>query len=228
MEKIKNYPHKTSEHAITAVDVVIFTVKNDKLKVLLLELSEEPFVGKWALPGGLVAPNENLEEAADRHLNEKAGANRIHIEQLYTFGDIDRDPKGRVISVSYLALVPPNSFKPKTLSRYESIRWHDIDALPELAYDHLNIVQLAKKRLKAKLSYTNIVYSLMPKEFSLTELQEMYEVILEEKLDKRNFRKKVISLDILKDLNKKRTGAPSRPADLYAFKNYSLQEVNIL
>lgn len=225
---IKNYPKKQFKHAIVAVDVVIFSVIDDQLKVLLLELKEKPFAGMWALPGGLVATDENLKEAAERHLSERAGATSIHIEQLYTFGEVNRDPLGRVVSVAYLALVPEKLFAPKTLSRYSDIKWQAVKSLPQLAYDHKEIINKAYKRLKGKLSYTNIVYSLLPKDFTLTELQTLYEIILDKELDKRNFRKKINSLDLLVKRNKKRTGQPSRPAQLYGFKDSSLKEIDIL
>lgn len=228
MRKIKNYPEKTFDHAVVAVDVVLFTVLKNKLNVLLLKLDEEPFVGKWALPGGLVTKNENLEGAARRHLRDRAGITDVYLEQLYTFGDPDRDPRGWVVSVAYFALIPHSQYKLKTMSRFKDISWKTVDRLPSLAYDHEKIIRTANDRLRSKLEYTNIIYSLMPEEFTLTELQKMYEILLNTKLDKRNFRKKIESLGLLEKLNKKRADGAHRPANLYSFKSRSPTEVNIL
>ncbi len=225
---IKNYPKKNYEHAVVAVDVVLLSVIDHRLKVLLIKLKEEPFAGSWALPGGLVAQNETLEQSAQRHLRDKAGAAHIHLEQLYTFGDPNRDPLGWVVSVAYLALVPQYQFAPKTSDRYSAIEWHDIEKLPQLAYDHKLIITKAHDRLRSKLEYTNIAYSLLPKEFTLGELQKLYESILCHELDKRNFRKKLISLDILKKLGKIKEGEANRPAQLYSFSKQSPQVVEIL
>jgi 8-oxo-dGTP diphosphatase len=228
MKKIKNYPQKTFEHAVVAVDVVIFSVYNNQLQVLLLELKEDPYKNCWALPGGLLTRGETLDQAALRHLQEKAGAQSLHLEQLYTFGDPNRDERGWVVSVAYLALVPHNLFTPKTISRYAGIAWHPVKSLPSLAYDHKEIIQTAYKRTQSKLEYTNIVYSLVPKEFTLTQLQQLYEVILDTNLDKRNFRKKILSLGLLKKLNRRQEGEANRPAQLYSFVKTSPQFVEIL
>jgi 8-oxo-dGTP diphosphatase len=228
IKRIKNYPKKGFAHAVVAVDVVIFTVINHKLNVLLLELNEDPFSGRWALPGGLVTKSESLDESVKRHLETKAGVAGIYFEQLYTFGEPNRDPKGWVVSVAYMALVNRVRVHPKTSDRYRNIAWKDVNNLPEMAYDHKLIVKIGIERLRSKLTYTNIIYSLMPREFSYTELQQMYESILEEKLDKRNFRKKIDSLGLLTKLNKKRKGEPSRPAQLYSFKSRTPKIVEIL
>lgn len=223
-----NYPQKSPEGAAVAVDVVIFTVLGSELKVLLLELQEEPFAGKWALPGGLVKLVESLDDAARRHLKTKAGLENIFLEQLYTFGAVDRDPKGRVISVAYFALVPEGRFEPQTSPRYKQITWQAVNSLPELAYDHRLIITTATERLRNKLGYTNIAYSLLPDEFTLSQLQSVYETILGKSLDKRNFRKKILVVGLLKELAKKTTGQPSRPAQLYEFASRQPTVVEIL
>lgn len=229
MKVIKNYPQKSFDHAVAAVDVVLFTVSENKLKVLLLKLKEDPFKDSWALPGGLLAPNETLGAAAQRHLKTKVGVNsNILIEQLYTFGDPDRDPNGWVISVAYMALIPENKFKPNTQDRYADIEWHDVSDLPKLAYDHKLVIQKAIERLKSKLEYTNIIYTLMPEEFTLTQLQKVYETILSKNLDKRNFRKKILSLGIIKSLKRKSQSGTNRPAELYSFTSHSLQEIKVI
>jgi len=225
---MEKYPKKSFEYAVVAVDVVLFTVVRNKLHALLLELDREEFPNMWALPGGLVAPNEKLEQAAERHLRERANATNAHIEQLATFGDPDRDPTGWVVSVAYMGLIAPHSFSPKTSTRYKSIEWYPVDELPSLAYDHQEIIKTAVERLQGKLSYTNIIYSLVPEEFTLSELQNSYEIILEKELDKRNFRKKFLSLDLLEELPKKASGGAHRPAVLYRFTEKTPQIISIL
>ena len=227
-QQIKDYPQKSYDHAVVAVDVVIFSILNQKLSVLLLKLKEDPLAGKWALPGGLVTKNESLTEAVKRHMKNRVGTENVHVEQLYTFGDPNRDPKGWVVSVAYMALLSSNKFEPKTSERYETISWHPIQGLPDMAYDHKEIVLTAVKRLKNKITYTNIIKDLMAAEFTLTELQDMHELILEKPLDKRNFRKKILTLGILAKLEKLKEGTPMRPAQLYSFKDDNLQEISII
>lgn len=229
MEKrIENYPQKSFDHAVVAVDLVIFNVIKGKLMVLLLELKEDPFKGKWALPGGLVTQQESLEDAVKRHMKNRVGKIDAHFEQLYTFGDPQRDPRGWVVSVAYMALISSAEFEPKTTKRYKRIDWKSVGNLPPLAYDHEKIINTAVERLRNKVAYTNIIKELMPSEFTLTELQEMYELILGEKLDKRNFRKKILALEILDKLDKKKQGTPMRPAQLYRFKSDKLQEISLI
>jgi len=225
---IKNYPQKSFDHAVTAVDVVLFTVSENNLKVLLLKLKEKPFEQMWALPGGLVTKDETLLAAAHRHLKTKLDIKEsAHIEQLYTFGDPNRDPNGWVVSVAYMALVQNDKINPRHSDRYGSVQWYPVTNLPKLAYDHNEIIKTALERLQAKATYTNIIYTLMPKEFTLTNLQNMYETILNKKIDKRNFRKKIISLNILKNLRRK-SPISNRPAELYSFKEQKLQETNLV
>lgn len=208
---------KRYKFAVIATDVVILTVRDEQLRVLLIKMKKHPFTGHWAVPGGLVKPKESVDESAHRHLGDKTGVKNVYLEQLYTFGAVHRDPFGRVVSVAYFALVPHSRFILKTSDLYEDIAWFSVAALPKMAYDHREMVRVAVARLKAKLEYSNIVYSLLPFEFTLSELQRVYEVILGRTLDKRNFRKKLLSLGLLKSLGKKLRGGPSRPAQLYAF-----------
>jgi 8-oxo-dGTP diphosphatase len=223
-----NYSIKKFEHVIVAVDVVIFTVRDDSLQVLLLELNEHPFVGKWAVPGGLVKTEESLEQAVGRHLANKIGVSDVFVEQLYTFGDIGRDPRGRVISVAYYALVREKDIKVTINPRYSDIKWVKVGKLPEMAYDHAEIIKTAWERLQAKISYTNVVYSLLPQKFTLTQLQRVYEIILGKVLDKRNFRKKILSLGVIEELDETTRGEPTRPARLYKFRSQNLQVIEIL
>jgi len=225
---MSTYPYKNFEHAVVAVDVVIFTVIEGELKILLLKLQEPPFADKWAVPGGLVKIDESVDEAARRHVWEKAGVKDAYLEQLYTFGEPGRDPSGRVISVAYYALIPCSRLHPRTTSRYADIQLISCSRLPPLGYDHDQIIRTATERLKSKLGYTNIIYSLIPREFTFTELQTMYEIILGRKLDKRNFRRKIKLLGLIKSLGKRRVGESHRPAQVFTFKHRSPQVVEIL
>jgi len=216
------------EHVIVAVDAVVFSIIDNVLHVLLIKTNKKEFKGHWALPGALVTPKESLDDALQRVLKEKTGLTNVFAEQLATFGDVDRDPFGRVVSVAYMALVHANRYVLTTTNEYEDIKWHPVDKLPRLAYDHRKIITEALKRLRAKLEYTNIVYNILPKEFTLTELQTVYEIILGKKLDKRNFRKKLLSLHIIKKTNKMRSGRRARPAVLYSFVKRKSQIVEIL
>lgn len=179
-----DYPHP----AVTT-DVVIFTIREQRLKLLLVKRKGEPYQGKWALPGGFVATDESLRQCAERELEEETGVSGVYLEQLYTFGDPDRDPRERVITVAYYALIPSDAIEIRAATDAEAVGWFAMDDLPKLAFDHNKIVQKAKQRLVAKLDYSTLAFQFMPKEFTLTELQEVYETILEEEVDKRNFRK---------------------------------------
>ena len=202
---------KTSvSFAAVAVDAVIFTIKDGGLNALLIKAKKDsPFPDRWVLPGGLVKPEESLDQAVERHLLSKAGLKNVYFEQLYTFGDIRRDPRSRVVSTAYMILIPYGTFDPKTNEAYSAIQWFPVSALPRLGYDHNKIADTAIERLKAKLTYTNIVYSLMPEEFTLGELQKTYEIILGKNLDKRNFRKKILQTKLLKKYQKKLWGKPT-------------------
>lgn len=214
--------------AVIATDVVIFTVQEGQMKVLLIQMKKAPFTGQWAAPGGLVKPNESVDKAAERQLVAKTGVRNVYLEQLYTFGKVKRDPFGRVVSVAYFALIPYGGLRLKTTKEYEDVTWFPIKKLPKLAYDHAEIIRYAVERLKSKLEYTNIVYSLLPKEFALSELQGLYEIILGKKFDKRNFRKKILSLPLLKKLGKKRGGDANRPAELYSFTRRKPLRIRVL
>jgi 8-oxo-dGTP diphosphatase len=204
-------------HALVAVDVAVFTLSGGALQCLLVQVKEGSFAGQWAFPGGLVHAEESLDQAAEREVFDLTGVREGYIEQLYTFGKPERDPARRVVSASYLALVPGLVLAMNSIARYGAVRWFDAGKLPQLAYDHDQVGRMALARLRAKLQYTNIVYSLLPKEFTLGELQEVYETILQRRLDRRNFRKKILALGLLKQLPKQRRGT-HRPAALYAFK----------
>lgn len=209
-----------------AVDVVILTIKNGQLHALLIQMKKKPFFKRWAFPGGLIKKTENLDQAARRELQEKTGVKNVYLEQLYTFGEVGRDPFGRVISIAYFALI----LEPKkliTTRKYLDVKFWPVNKLPRLAYDHTKIADYALKRLRAKLEYSNVAWSLLPRQFSLGELQKVYEIILGKKLDKRNFRKKVESLGLLVYTGKKNRGY-HRPAKLYRFRTTKLKLVQVI
>ena len=198
----------------TAVLVVIFTMDGGRLHVLLVRRSAEPFKDAWSLPGGLLAPGESLDEAAVRKLDDETGVSDVFLEQLYTFHDLD----GRgSVATAYFALVDSSRAH---LSRRRAWlpAWHPIDALPELAFDNRSVIDYALRRLQAKLEYSNVAYSLLPAEFTLSQLQRAYEAILARPLDKRNFRKRMLSLGIIEATGRTATEGRHRPAQLYAFR----------
>lgn len=198
-----------------AVDIVLFTVQSGVLKVLLIKRKIEPFRGKFAIPGGFVLNEEGLDHAALRELEEETGVRDVYLEQLYSFGEPERDPRGRVISVSYFALI--SSDRPlKAGTDASEAHWWPVSDLPELAFDHRAILYYALERLRNKLEYTTVGFQLLPESFTLTELQAVYEAILEKKLDKRNFRRKITQLKILKPLKEFQRGG-QRPAQLFKF-----------
>ncbi len=227
MKKIK-FIEKTFDHPIPAVDIVIFTIDNEKLKVLLIKMKKTPYEKCWAAPGGLVRTEESIDKAAKRSLFDKTGVKDIFLEQLYTFGKVNRDPFGRVVSIAYYALIPSKGIKLKTTDEYDGVEWFGIKDLPDLAYDHKEIINLAIKRLQAKLEYTNIVCNLLPKEFTMREMQKVYEIILNRKFDKRNFQKKIHSLGMIKKTDKKTAGDAYRPATLYTFIEKKQKIIQIL
>ncbi|MFC1623025.1 NUDIX domain-containing protein [Patescibacteria group bacterium] len=205
-----------------AVDVLIFSIIKDKLNVLLIEIGSGPYDDQWALPGGLVQIDETLDQAAKRVLKEKGGISNVYLEQLYSFSDVDRDVRGRVMSVAYFALVDSDKFKVSTMEHYTNIEWKPVEALPKMAFDHKEIIKYGVRRLQDKIEYSNIIYGLLPKSFTLTEMQKVYEIVLGREMDKRNFRKRVLSLGILKSTGKKSYDTKSRPAKLYQFKERKL------
>lgn len=197
------------------VDIVIFTIQDGILKVLLVKRRIAPFAGQFALPGGFVHEDEDLDEAALRELQEETGVADVYLEQLYSFGDPDRDPRGRVITVAYFALIS-SDHNLRAGSDAAEADWYSIDRLPPVAFDHAKIIDYAIQRVRNKLEYTTVGFQLLPEKFTLTELQEVYEAILGKKLDKRNFRRKISILKILKPLHEYRRGG-QRPAQLHRF-----------
>lgn len=200
------------------VDLVIFTIADNDLRVLLIRRKQGPFRNCWALPGGFVELDESLEAAAARELKEEVGVENVYLEQLFTFGDPQRDPRGRVISVSYFALVDHERQTIVAASDAADAAWHTVFAPPELAFDHRRILDYAVWRLRNKLEWTTVGYELLPRRFTLSQLQRVYEIILQRKIDKRNFRKKILAQGQLRELNETRAVGAHRPAKLYAFR----------
>mgnify|MGYP001572099822 FL=1 len=214
------------KQAVT-VDIIIFGIQDNELKVLLVKRGVEPFKGMWAIPGGFVKINESLEDAAIRELKEETGVGDVYLEQLYTFGGLNRDPRGRVITAAYFALVNFEKIKLDAKTDVSEAKWFSVLKLPKLAFDHDKILKYAIKRLKWKFEYTIVAFSLLPQKFSLTQLQKIYEIVFNRKFDKRNFRKKIFSLDILYKEGKKKD-VSNRPPHLYSLKKGIGEIVEIL
>jgi 8-oxo-dGTP diphosphatase len=220
-----NYDPTQYERPSVTVDVVIFALVDNDLQVLLVRRKYSPFAGVWAIPGGFVRMNESLEEAAMRELAEETAVTDVYIEQLYTFGDPQRDPRTRVITVAYFALVPHHVIQHRPGDDAAETSWFSMSTLPPLAFDHEEILNYALQRLRYKLEYTAVGFELLPDVFTLTELQHAYEIILGEKLDKRNFRRKILAAEILEETGRKKKEAEGRPATLYRYRRDAIAEV---
>jgi len=199
------------------VDVLLFTIREEKLHLALIKRGIEPFLNCWAIPGGFVRMEETLEEAAIREIEEETGVTDVFLEQLYTFGAPNRDPRARVVTVAYYALVPSERIVLKADTDASDAQWFEIENLPPLAFDHEHIVKIAMARLQSKIETTNMAYGLLPARFKLSDLQSVYEIILGRTLDKRNFRKKILSSGLIEATEKYSTGA-HRPAQLFRWK----------
>jgi 8-oxo-dGTP diphosphatase len=200
------------------VDCVVFGFHpaGPGLQILLIERGITPFLGMQALPGGFVRPGETLEVAARRELQEETGLSETFLEQLYTFGNPNRDPRGWVITVAYYALVF-TGYRLVATADARAVAWHQVNDLPQLAFDHAEIVALALERLRGKIRYRPIGFELLPEKFTLPQLQRLYETVLGRELDKRNFRKKVLSYGLLTELEEYEQNVPRRPGQLYRF-----------
>lgn len=211
-----SYTYDYPRPALT-VDCVVFGLNGERLELALIKRKDPPFAHAWALPGGFVNIDEELETAARRELAEETGIEEVYLEQLYTFGGVGRDPRGRVVSVAYYALANLAEHPVHADSDAEDAAWFPLSALPELAFDHARIIEVAKDRLRSKVRYAPIGFELLPRKFTLTQLQTLYETILQEPLDKRNFRKKILSTDLLVDTGEHQQGVAHRAARLYRF-----------
>lgn len=203
--------------AHVTVDCVVFGLDEQDLKILLVQRRYEPFKGSWAIPGGFVDAGESLEDAARRELAEETGVQGVFLEQLYTFGDVDRDPRRRIVTVAYYALVNLRDHTVRAATDASSAAWFSVDDVPKLAFDHARIVDTALRRLRGKVQYEPIGFELLPEKFTLTQLQRMYEKILEQEIDKRNFRKKILGMGLLKELDEVQVDVAHRAARLYRF-----------
>lgn len=214
----KTYQYEHPRPAVT-VDCVVFGLDAAEadLRVLLIERDLEPFSGRWALPGGFVHMEESLEDAARRELAEETGLSGVFLEQLYTFGAPGRDPRGRVISVAYYALINLDEHAVRAASDARRANWFSVADAPKLAFDHDRVLEAALRRLRGKLTYEPIGFELLPRKFTLSQLQRLYETVLERELDKRNFRKKILGMGVLVELDEIEQGVAHRAARLYRF-----------
>ncbi|MEL6928081.1 MAG: NUDIX domain-containing protein [Cyanobacteria bacterium J06600_6] len=200
------------------VDCVVFGLDAlQQLKVMLIQRGLAPFENCWALPGGFVRPEESVDGAAVRELREETGIRGVFLEQLYTFGGVDRDPRDRIITVAYYALVNIAEYEIQAQTDANNAAWFDLEKLPDLAFDHQEILKVAKQRLQGKLRYQPIGFELLPSKFTLTQLQRLYETVLEQQLDKRNFRQKILKMKLLIDTEEMQSAVSHRPAKLYRF-----------
>lgn len=198
------------------VDCVVFGLDDEALRVLLVERGVEPNKGQWALPGGFVRDDESVDDAARRELAEETGLTKVYLEQLYTFGDLARHPRERMVTVAYYALVNASS---RVTGATDAARaaWFDVKDLPALVFDHTKIFDTALTRLKGKVRYQPIGFELLPEKFTLSQLQHVYELVLERDLDKRNFRKKVLSFGFVREAGEVQRDVAHRAAKLYRF-----------
>lgn len=210
------YSYDYPRPALT-VDCVIFGLDEGGLKVLLIKRGGEPFRGCWAIPGGFVDMDESLEQAARRELEEETGLKSVYLEQLYTFGDPGRDPRGRVVTVAYWALTRVLAEPVRAASDADSAAWFAVDDPPKLAFDHARVLEVAHERLRSKVRYQPVGFELLPRDFTLSQLQQLYEILLDRPIDKRNFRKRVMDLDVLVDTGEVQQDVAHRAAKLYRF-----------
>ena len=210
------YPYP---HPAVTTDVVVFTIREGRLQLLLIRRSGEPFEGHWALPGGFLDIDEDLELCAKRELAEETGVAGVYLEQLYTFGRPGRDPRERVISVAYYALVPSEKLALRPASDATEAAWFPVADLPPLAFDHDEIISTAHERLVAKLDYSTIAFQFLADTFTLGELQEVYETLVDAELDKRNFRKWALALEQIEETGELRRRGRHRPARVYRLKH---------
>lgn len=216
MTEIKKYTYDYPRPAIT-VDCIIFGFDKNELKVLLTQRAIEPYFGKWAFPGGFINIDETADDSARRKLQEEVGLQDIFLEQLYTFSDLDRDPRYRVISIAYYALVRSTDYILEAGLNIEDVQWFSLQEIEDLAFDHNKILDIAIERLKGKIRYQPIGFELLPEKFTLPDLHRLYETILQRDIDRGNFRKKILSMDLLIDHSDEQENRPSRGAKIYSF-----------
>lgn len=200
-----------------SVDAVVFGYEEGIISVLLIKRKYEPFKDNWAIPGGFVLNDESLEKAVERELQEETGIKINYLEQLYSFGEPARDPRGRVVSIAYFALVRPNAFKILASTDASEVKWFNIKELPKLSFDHESILNMAIKRLQAKITYEPIGFELLDRKFPFSDLEKLYITLLDRDIDRRNFRKKIVGFNVLDELNEKVSRGSGRPANLFKF-----------
>jgi 8-oxo-dGTP diphosphatase len=210
-----------------AVDCVVFglDLDEDALEILLIQRLKDPFAHGWALPGGFMQMDETADAAARRELEEETGVTDVYLEQLYTFSDVERDPRGRVVSIAYYALAKLSDHRIRAATDAENVDWVSIRELPRLAFDHKAIIDTAIERLRGKVRYAPLGFELLPPRFTLSQLQRLYEIVLEQQLDKRNFRKKILSMEFLVDTGEHEQGVAHRAARLYRFDRRKYQKL---
>lgn len=211
-----------------SVDAVVFGYQyEDGISVLLIKRRLEPFQGMWALPGGFVKTGESLDDAVNRELKDEAGVDVNYLEQLYSFGSPDRDPRQHVVTIAYFGVVRPQDFKIIAQSDAEDVAWFNIKKLPRLAFDHKKIIEVAIKRLRGKIKYEPVGFELLDKEFPFSDLERLYQTLLDRDIDRRNFKKKIMALDLLVELDETIQRDTGRPARLFKFnrkKYFELKE----
>ena len=223
--------HKMQQAIKLSVDAVVFGYEAQTISVLLIKRKYDPYKGKWAIPGGFVLNNESLEEAVERELKEETGIKINYLEQLYTFGNPKRDPRSRVVSVAYFGLIKPSAFKIFAATDAEEVQWFKINELPKLPFDHEEILKTAISRLQGKITYEPIGFELLDTKFPFSDLEKLYTTLLGRPIDRRNFRKKFLSLKILDELDEKVSNGSGRPANLFKFNKqryYKLKKEGII
>lgn len=211
-----------------AVDLVVYGYRDGKLSILLLNRKAEPFINQWTLPGAFLKKEERLLDTCSRILQSKLGLDTFYLEQLYSFDALDRDPRGRVLSISYFALINPNSYNTTAGNMANDVKWFNTNELPVLGFDHAKIIELALQRLRAKVLYHPVGFQLLDEEFTLPDLHQLYECILGISIDRRNFRRKIVESGFIIPTGEKRTGAKNRHPDLYRFnKNIEPHQFNL-
>lgn len=208
-----------------AVDIVLFGYHENKLSVMLLNRKEEPFKDQWTLPGGFIQMEETLLQVCERIMKTKTGLDKLFLEQLYSFDEIGRDPRGRVVSISYFGLINPHKFEVVAGNMANDVKWFPVKKLPKFGFDHKKIFTIAMERLKAKILYNPIGFELLDETFTMTELHELYECILGLEIDRRNFRRKILDSEYIVATGTKREGLKNRHPDLYRF-NKDLKQNN--
>lgn len=220
----KTYDPSLYEHPSVTVDIVIFTIQNEDLKILLVKRKHWPYKDRWATPGGFVKMKESLDDAAKRELYEETHVKDVFLEQLYAFGDPKRDPRTRVITIAYYALVNSDELRIRACTDVKEAKWFSVKKLPKLAFDHEKIIACAVQRLRTKVINLDISFQFLPKHFTLTELQKVYEIVLDERLDKKNFRRKILSLGVVKETTDMKLEGRRRPARLFQFRRSDERE----